>query len=613
MRSIAVRLPMVKRFWLLVLLATPATGQLYPPSTPLPKTTLPPVVFLNGYQAFCGNTQFSNTFGSFDQYLQTTARVSVFFDNCSIAGKPSIESLGNSFGTFLNRLKYADGSAVTQVDIVAHSMGGLIVRAYLAGMQPDGTFQPPASPGIRKAVFLSTPNFGTPAAAVFSALTDIQTQELSNGSIFSFSLATWNQGIDDLRGIDALAVAGNAGQFRVNGQPNGDGVSSLTSSSIGFAQPDKTRILPYCHISYADLTVLLAPYSFLFPPSTVCTPGSQGIAKAVNATDSNVLIVLSFLNGTPDWQSIGQAPAENPLASVSGGVLIRAKNANDNFLSLINATAAKTALTLAANNSTAYAEFVAAGNATLTVDLVSNPQQQQPVTIAAGSTTAVTVKPGPLVAAVIPAAALVTPRAIAPGTFISIYGTGLATATAQAADAAFPTVLGGTQVLVNGAAIALQYVSPTQINAVFPLLVNGLVTVNVTTTAGQHTVNVLVQSAVPAVFTTDGTAAAALNAVTGTVVTPSAPLRGGDFVSLFVTGLGATAAGAGGLQYATLPPSVTVAGKACAVQFAGLSPQFPGVDQINCRIPVGLGTYAAAPVVVSSGGRSSNIATLVLQ
>jgi uncharacterized protein (TIGR03437 family) len=58
---------------------------------------------------------------------------------------------------------------------------------------------------------------------------------------------------------------------------------------------------------------------------------------------------------------------------------------------------------------------------------------------------------------------------------------------------------------------------------------------------------------------------------------------------------------------------VTVAGQPCTLQFAGLSPQFPGVDQINCQIPTGLGTNAAAPVVVTSNGVASNTATLFLQ
>jgi uncharacterized protein (TIGR03437 family) len=602
---------MVSRFLVVLALVTPAGAQFFPVGAQLPKTLLPPVVFVNGYQTDCSGTTFAGSFGNFDQFLQASGRVSTLFDNCTVPGKPPIETLGNNFGTFLGSLRYVDGTAVTQVDVVAHSMGGLIVRAYLAGMQPDGTFNPPANPGIRKAVFLSTPNFGTYAAAIFGS--DPQTQELQLGSTFNFALATWNQGIDDLRGVDALAVAGNGGAILLNGQSQGDGVSSLTSSSIGFAEANKTRILPYCHISYAELAALLQPVAFLFPPSTVCPVGAPGIAVGVNPTDSNVLIVQSFLNGTSDWQNIGQAPAQNALASTSSGVLLRAKSASDRYVNVQDAAAGKTNLSVASGGVSAYNEFVPSGATTIIADIVSNPQLQLATTLNPGFTTALLMKPGPSIAAVIPAAALVNPRTVAPGMFIAIYGSALAAAPAQASVTPFPTILGGVQVLVNGTAIPLQYVSPTQINAVFPTLVSGVMTLTVTSTSGQNSVNVLTQAAVPAMFTADGTMASALNAITGAVVTAGAPLHGGDYVSLFVTGLGVTVTGADGLQHASIQPTVTVAGQMCVVQFAGLSPQFPGVDQINCVIPTGLGAMPAAPVIVTSNGRASNTATLFLQ
>jgi len=39
-------------------------------------------------------------------------------------------------GAFLNTIKYDSGAQVPQIDLVAHSMGGLIARAYLAGFSP---------------------------------------------------------------------------------------------------------------------------------------------------------------------------------------------------------------------------------------------------------------------------------------------------------------------------------------------------------------------------------------------------------------------------------------------------------------------------------------------
>jgi uncharacterized protein (TIGR03437 family) len=59
---------------------------------------------------------------------------------------------------------------------------------------------------------------------------------------------------------------------------------------------------------------------------------------------------------------------------------------------------------------------------------------------------------------------------IAPGTLVSIYGTGLTTATASAdmTQAFLPTSLAGTVVYIDGIPAPLEYVSPTQITAQMP-------------------------------------------------------------------------------------------------------------------------------------------------
>lgn len=58
---------------------------------------------------------------------------------------------------------------------------------------------------------------------------------------------------------------------------------------------------------------------------------------------------------------------------------------------------------------------------------------------------------------------------VAPGSIISIFGTGLASQTAQAASVPLPATLGGTSVTISGLGnVPLYFVSPTQINAVVP-------------------------------------------------------------------------------------------------------------------------------------------------
>ena len=99
--------------------------------------------------------------------------------------------------------------------------------------------------------------------------------------------------------------------------------------------------------------------------------------------------------------------------------------------------------------------------------------------------------------------------------------------------------------------------------------------------------------------------------MTNALVNPDAPLQAGDFLSLYVTGLG-TVHLASGLQVADQQPSVTVDGKDCPVVYAGRAPGFDGLDQINCQIPSGIAPTSSAPVLVISGERS-NLATLSIQ
>jgi uncharacterized protein (TIGR03437 family) len=452
--------------------------------------------------------------------------------------------------------------------------------------------------GIRKAIFMSTPNFGSSVASFFGS--DTQTAEMSAGSSFTFDLATWNQGTDDLRGIDALALVGNAGTGLAVTSEFDDGVVSLTSGSIGFAIPGRTRVLPYCHNDNGFITAAL-----------LCPPGAPAIALGNSATDMNAAIVLSFLNDTPDWQTIGQPAEQNKFLSTGGALSARAKSSSDQFLTIQKATASKTLNVN--NNALAWTELLPAQAQNLTLTTAAGTMQKS-FNLPPGYVSAVTVKNGPFIARALPAAGAITPLNVAPGMFLSIYGTDLAAAVAEADPLPYPTTLGGTQVMIGGAAIGIHFVSPSQINAVLPAIPQGLATLSVTNADGTHTVNVLVKAAAPAIFTQDQTGtgpAAALNAMTYALVTPSAPLHAGDYVSLFVTGLG-TVHLVNGLQVADQQPTVMIAGGSCPVTYAGRAPGFDGVDQINCQIPSGIAPTSSAPVVVISGG-SSNQATLSIQ
>jgi len=561
-------------------------AQLIPAGSPVPHTALPPVVFINGYQFEGCPTTFAGTFGIADQVLQSNGEVSLFFNTCSLPSTASIEDLGAAFATFLSGLTYTDGTPVEQVDVVAHSMGGLVLRCYLSGKQDTaGMFQPPAATHVRKAVFLATPHFGTPIASLLPLIT--QVEEMASGSEFLFDLGAWNDAADDLRGVDAVAAAGNGGTGLLTTAGFDDGVVPLTSASLRFYGPGRTRVVPYCHTSGGGLVSDVG----------LCPANAPGIADIDSASHLSAQIIVSFFNGTNAWQSVGTAAEDDPFLSVDGGLIVEADSAADSKLNINSATANSDKLGISSDN-LAFSDMIAAGTTALAVTS-GTTNISDSVALPAGGTEPFTVKDGPLIARVYPAAAALFPLELAPRMLISIYGTNLASSTVQ----------------VNGSSLPVFYGSASQINAPLPDNLSGLVQLTVQNSAGQHTVNLDLEAASPAIFTqnSSGTGpAAALLAPQLTLVTANNPLHPGDAVALYLTGLGATMP-SNGLDVAVQQPTVTVEGLNCPVTFAGAAPGFTGLDQINCTIPSTVTSNAAAPVAVTSGDRTSNTATLAIQ
>jgi uncharacterized protein (TIGR03437 family) len=590
-------------------LLLPAWAQLVPSGTAIPRTTLPPVVFINGFEATCP-TSFSDTFGIADQVLQANGEASLFFNTCSLPPIASIEDLGGALATFLAGLRYTDGTPVDQVDFVVHSMGGLVLRSYLSGKQnASGVFQPPPATHVRKAIFLATPHFGTSIASVLGVTN--QVQELASGSAFLFGLDTWNDATDDLRGVDAVAAAGNAGSGG-SGLPAGfdDGVVALTSASLEFYRPGRTRVIPYCHIDGGGVISLF----------NLCPGSARGIANIDSAMHASAQIIVSFLNGTNDWQSVGTAADDNSFLASNGGLIVAARAADDSTEPVNSAIAGQPGpgfakpLNISADQ-LAFTDQFPAGLLTLNVTSGSLVTVRG-VTLPAGGSEPYTVKPGPLIARVFPAAAANFPLELAPRMAIAIYGMNLASQSLGATGgSSFPTQLADAQVLANGTPMMLYYASSTQINALLPPTVSGLVQITVQNNMGKHSVNVLVATAAPAIFTQDSSGtgpAAALKAPALNLVTAENPLHAGDTVALYLTGLGLSTL-MGGIDHANQQPTVTVEGLNCLVTYAGDAPTYLGLDQINCTIPAAVAPNLSAPVVVTSGDRTSNTATLAIE
>ena len=555
------------------------------------QSSRPPVVFVRGYDfdwalfGFCTPSDPSGTFGTLPAMIQADGATVYGFDNCAAAGEKNvpIETLGALFGQFLA------GISAPQVDVVAHSMGGLIVRAYLAGLQNGAASTPPQNTRIRKIVFIATPHFGAAVPNDFGLdLTDAEITEMLEGSGFLYNLARWNQGLDDLRGSDSISIVGNSG---ITGTD--DGLVSMNSASlVSFSQPAlRTRVLPYCH------TAILADLGF-------CT--GVGIATA----PETATIVRSFLSGTNDWSSVGKT-----IASGTGGLFFTARDSNDVPFTFSSVTYDSVGDMLNHGAFAYYKDLLAAGPYSLTAQASTGILKGNVVAVQPGAFVASLLKQPPEIIAVVPSAGLSDARVVAPRSLVSLYGAGLATSTAQFSGLPFPTQLGGTTISSGATALPLLAVSDGQVNAYVPPSLSGLVNVTVKNSLGQHTTTLLVAPAAPTLFTLDKSGsgpASALHAASGTVIGSNNPAAVGEYVSLYATGLGLTNASGSGLEVAILTPQVTVGGVSATVSFAGAAPGFVGLDQINIQIPAGV-IGAAIPVVVSSGGRTSNTVTLAIQ
>jgi uncharacterized protein (TIGR03437 family) len=221
-------------------------------------------------------------------------------------------------------------------------------------------------------------------------------------------------------------------------------------------------------------------------------------------------------------------------------------------------------------------------------------------------------------------------QAIAPGSLVSIFGTGMASASAQASSIPLPASLGGVSVAFNGTPAALSFVSASQINAQVPWNASG--TVNVVVTSGGTTFSpfqLQIASTAPGIFSVQSGAGQAiainpdgsLAGPDGSVPGLSAhPANAGDPLVIFATGLGAVdpsiengAASSDTLCTAINTPLVLIGGQPAQVLFAGLSPQFVGVNQINVIVPQ-VPAPGVVPLQIQAGSiTSTDTVTIAVQ
>ena len=192
----------------------------------------------------------------------------------------------------------------------------------------------------------------------------------------------------------------------------------------------------------------------------------------------------------------------------------------------------------------------------------------------------------------------------APNNFITIYGTGLSYVTRSMGPddlraGTLPTVLIGTgvRVLINHLPANIYYVSPTQVNVLAPVsLVTGPAAIQLINDGiAGPVIGITLDPVAPAMFHLSGAVVLAAH-LDGSLITLDAPARRGEEVVVYATGLGPTVPPAISNrlpdQAARLERSADfrvwlngVAVPAVRILYAGISPPYAGLFQINLRLP----------------------------
>jgi len=212
---------------------------------------------------------------------------------------------------------------------------------------------------------------------------------------------------------------------------------------------------------------------------------------------------------------------------------------------------------------------------------------------------------------------------LSPGCWAVAFGDKLAANTETAASVPLPHTLAGVSVTVDGIAAPLLYVSPTQINFLIPFDAalpsrfgkpSEVVVRNQDSQSYPYAIQL--SRVAPALFTRDASGKGPA-LLFDSQFSPMRTVAAGDTAIFYAAGLGSTnppapsdtGAPAAGPPLRTTEAIEIYVGEQRLTQdqilFVGLAPGFPGIYQINVRIPSG---FATDRLYLKAGGWQSNIA-----
>ena len=221
---------------------------------------------------------------------------------------------------------------------------------------------------------------------------------------------------------------------------------------------------------------------------------------------------------------------------------------------------------------------------------------------------------------------------VAPGTLVAIFGRNFTDSTSAIIAQSFPwpSVLGETTVTIGGEPVPLYVVTSGQINAILPfdLAVNTNLPIVVTrnnAVSAPQPVSLIADQ--PGVFTqsNNGQGIGAILAIHAdgsyVEVGNGNSAKTGDTLEIYCTGLGdvnpravaGSPAPPSPLAQVIDPVTLTIGGVNVPVSFAGPTPGFTGLYQVNATIPAAIAANQQAPLVLSQSGRASATVTIPIE
>jgi uncharacterized protein (TIGR03437 family) len=241
-------------------------------------------------------------------------------------------------------------------------------------------------------------------------------------------------------------------------------------------------------------------------------------------------------------------------------------------------------------------------------------------------------RPMPTISRVVNGASFETGNGLAPGSYITIFGSALSPATQGLSTNYLPLAMSNVSVSFDAPGISvpgrLSFVSDQQINVQVPWELQGASSAQIKVSIGDVSsslATIQLNGYSPAPFeyndAASGKAIAIAQDANYALISASNPAKRGQTIVLYMNGLGPVdnrppsgeaSPSVEPLARSRVVPAVTVGGRPAQVTFSGLAPFFVGLYQLNVVIPADAPT-GVQPLGISVNGVNARMSNLPIQ